>query len=156
MFRDCRQSAMVTKVFQVDYVLPDTVPSEDNVENVLKDPPEQVRSDTLRHPDPHHILSSHSQWSQLPLPLPPQSFCPFSGPYSWGQYQPLQSIFADFPPFGQSLLHPAHWRFLAGILVSCVLTCRRKQDPLAWHPKKQFLSSVILCLVTPLSIFQPN
>eukprot|EP00069_Balaena_mysticetus_P001037 bmy_15000T0 len=41
MFRDCRQSAMVTKVFQVDYVPPDTVPSEDDVENVLKDPPEQ-------------------------------------------------------------------------------------------------------------------
>ncbi|XP_029077699.1 double zinc ribbon and ankyrin repeat-containing protein 1 isoform X2 [Monodon monoceros] len=32
---------MVTKVFQVDYVLPDAVPSEDDVENVLKDPPEQ-------------------------------------------------------------------------------------------------------------------
>ncbi|XP_061064532.1 double zinc ribbon and ankyrin repeat-containing protein 1 isoform X3 [Eubalaena glacialis] len=39
--KDCRQSAMVTKVFQVDYVPPDTVPSEDDVENVLKDPPEQ-------------------------------------------------------------------------------------------------------------------
>uniref|UniRef100_A0A8C9BLE4 Double zinc ribbon and ankyrin repeat-containing protein 1 n=1 Tax=Phocoena sinus TaxID=42100 RepID=A0A8C9BLE4_PHOSS len=39
--KDCRQSAMVTKVFQVDYVLPDAVPSEDDVENVLKDPPEQ-------------------------------------------------------------------------------------------------------------------
>ncbi|XP_033285282.2 double zinc ribbon and ankyrin repeat-containing protein 1 isoform X5 [Orcinus orca] len=39
--KDWRQSAMVTKVFQVDYVLPDTVPSEDNVENILKDPPEQ-------------------------------------------------------------------------------------------------------------------
>ncbi|XP_030728292.1 double zinc ribbon and ankyrin repeat-containing protein 1 isoform X1 [Globicephala melas] len=39
--KDCRQSAMVTKVFQVDYVLPDTVPSEDDVENVLRDPPEQ-------------------------------------------------------------------------------------------------------------------
>ncbi|TEA29101.1 hypothetical protein DBR06_SOUSAS10510059 [Sousa chinensis] len=39
--KDFRQSAMVTKVFQVDCVLPDTVPSEDDVENVLKDPPEQ-------------------------------------------------------------------------------------------------------------------
>ncbi|KAF7468790.1 double zinc ribbon and ankyrin repeat-containing protein 1 [Marmota monax] len=34
--KDCRQSGIVTKVFQVDYEPPNTVSSEDNVENILK------------------------------------------------------------------------------------------------------------------------
>ncbi|XP_036878389.2 double zinc ribbon and ankyrin repeat-containing protein 1 isoform X1 [Manis javanica] len=39
--KDCRQSGIVTKVFQVDYEPPNTVSSEDNVENVLKDSSQQ-------------------------------------------------------------------------------------------------------------------
>ncbi|XP_023405764.1 double zinc ribbon and ankyrin repeat-containing protein 1 [Loxodonta africana] len=39
--KDCRQSGIVTKVFQVDYERPDTVSSEDSVENVLKDSSKQ-------------------------------------------------------------------------------------------------------------------
>ncbi|XP_055121086.2 double zinc ribbon and ankyrin repeat-containing protein 1 isoform X1 [Symphalangus syndactylus] len=35
--KDCRQSGIVTKVFQVDYGPPNIVSLEDNVENVLKD-----------------------------------------------------------------------------------------------------------------------
>nr|XP_055121090.1 double zinc ribbon and ankyrin repeat-containing protein 1 isoform X4 [Symphalangus syndactylus] len=35
--KDCRQSGIVTKVFQVDYGPPNIVSPEDNVENVLKD-----------------------------------------------------------------------------------------------------------------------
>ncbi|XP_024094949.2 double zinc ribbon and ankyrin repeat-containing protein 1 isoform X3 [Pongo pygmaeus] len=35
--KDCRQSGIVTKVFQVDYEPPNIVSPEDNVENVLKD-----------------------------------------------------------------------------------------------------------------------
>nr|KAF6422235.1 double zinc ribbon and ankyrin repeat domains 1 [Rousettus aegyptiacus] len=39
--KDCRQSGIVTKVFQVDCEPPDTVSSEDSVENVLKDSSKQ-------------------------------------------------------------------------------------------------------------------
>ncbi|XP_005688129.1 PREDICTED: double zinc ribbon and ankyrin repeat-containing protein 1 isoform X7 [Capra hircus] len=39
--KDCRESAIVTKVFQVDSVSPDPVSPEDTVENALKDPPKQ-------------------------------------------------------------------------------------------------------------------
>nr|XP_031290160.1 double zinc ribbon and ankyrin repeat-containing protein 1 isoform X3 [Camelus dromedarius] len=39
--KDCRQSAVVTKVFQVDYVPPDAVASEDSVENALKEASKQ-------------------------------------------------------------------------------------------------------------------
>ncbi|XP_027832546.1 double zinc ribbon and ankyrin repeat-containing protein 1 isoform X10 [Ovis aries] len=39
--KDCRESAIVTKVFQVDSVPPDPVSPEDTVENALKDPPKQ-------------------------------------------------------------------------------------------------------------------
>ncbi|KAM7126430.1 double zinc ribbon and ankyrin repeat-containing protein 1 isoform 2-T2 [Molossus nigricans] len=39
--KDCRQSGIVTKVFQVDYEPPNTVSSEDSVENVLKDSSKQ-------------------------------------------------------------------------------------------------------------------
>ncbi|XP_037667144.1 double zinc ribbon and ankyrin repeat-containing protein 1 isoform X2 [Choloepus didactylus] len=39
--KDCRQSGIVTKVFQVDYEPPTVVSSEDNVENVLKDSSKQ-------------------------------------------------------------------------------------------------------------------
>ncbi|KAI4562311.1 hypothetical protein MJT46_011273 [Ovis ammon polii x Ovis aries] len=39
--KDCRESAIVTKVFQVDSVPPDPVSPEDAVENALKDPPKQ-------------------------------------------------------------------------------------------------------------------
>ncbi|XP_023438527.2 double zinc ribbon and ankyrin repeat-containing protein 1 isoform X1 [Dasypus novemcinctus] len=39
--KDCRQSGIVTKVFQVDYEPPNMVSSEDNVENVLKDSSKQ-------------------------------------------------------------------------------------------------------------------
>ncbi|XP_053429946.1 double zinc ribbon and ankyrin repeat-containing protein 1 isoform X7 [Nycticebus coucang] len=35
--KDCRQSGVVTKVFQVDYEPPNTVSSEDNADDVLKD-----------------------------------------------------------------------------------------------------------------------
>ncbi|XP_027415441.1 double zinc ribbon and ankyrin repeat-containing protein 1 isoform X9 [Bos indicus x Bos taurus] len=39
--KDCRESAIVTKVFQVDSIPPDPVSPEDTVENALKDPPKQ-------------------------------------------------------------------------------------------------------------------
>uniref|UniRef100_A0A8D0T8N3 Double zinc ribbon and ankyrin repeat-containing protein 1 n=1 Tax=Sus scrofa TaxID=9823 RepID=A0A8D0T8N3_PIG len=39
--KDCRQSAVVTKVFQVDFVPPDAASSEDTVENALKDSSKQ-------------------------------------------------------------------------------------------------------------------
>ncbi|XP_074173722.1 double zinc ribbon and ankyrin repeat-containing protein 1 isoform X1 [Rhinolophus sinicus] len=39
--KDCRQSGIVTKVFQVDYEPPNTVSSEDSVEDVLKDSSKQ-------------------------------------------------------------------------------------------------------------------
>ncbi|XP_044909851.1 double zinc ribbon and ankyrin repeat-containing protein 1 isoform X2 [Felis catus] len=39
--KDCRQSGIVTKVFQVGYEPPNTVSSEDNVENILKDSSKQ-------------------------------------------------------------------------------------------------------------------
>ncbi|XP_053746435.1 double zinc ribbon and ankyrin repeat-containing protein 1 isoform X7 [Panthera pardus] len=39
--KDCRQSGMVTKVFQVGYEPPNAVSSEDNVENILKDSSKQ-------------------------------------------------------------------------------------------------------------------
>ncbi|KAM5218450.1 double zinc ribbon and ankyrin repeat-containing protein 1 isoform 3-T4 [Hipposideros larvatus] len=39
--KDCRQSGIVTKVFQVDYEPPNTVSSEDSVENILKDSSKQ-------------------------------------------------------------------------------------------------------------------
>ncbi|KAF6087899.1 double zinc ribbon and ankyrin repeat domains 1 [Phyllostomus discolor] len=39
--KDCRQSGIVTKVFQVDYEPRNTVSSEDNVENALKDSSKQ-------------------------------------------------------------------------------------------------------------------
>ncbi|XP_070237230.1 double zinc ribbon and ankyrin repeat-containing protein 1 isoform X4 [Bos mutus] len=39
--KDCRESAIVTKVFQVDPIPPDPVSPEDTVENALKDPPKQ-------------------------------------------------------------------------------------------------------------------
>ncbi|XP_078227581.1 double zinc ribbon and ankyrin repeat-containing protein 1 isoform X15 [Callithrix jacchus] len=39
--KDCRQSGIVTKVFQVDYEPPNVVSPEDNVENVLKDSSKQ-------------------------------------------------------------------------------------------------------------------
>ncbi|XP_058419262.1 double zinc ribbon and ankyrin repeat-containing protein 1 isoform X2 [Diceros bicornis minor] len=39
--KDCRQSGVVTKVFQVDYEPPNTVSSEDNIGNVLKDSSKQ-------------------------------------------------------------------------------------------------------------------
>ncbi|XP_054429492.1 double zinc ribbon and ankyrin repeat-containing protein 1 isoform X2 [Pteronotus mesoamericanus] len=39
--KDCRQSGIVTKVFQVDYEPPNTVSSEDSVENVLEDSSKQ-------------------------------------------------------------------------------------------------------------------
>ncbi|XP_029774765.1 double zinc ribbon and ankyrin repeat-containing protein 1 isoform X2 [Suricata suricatta] len=39
--KDCRQSGIVTKVFQVGYEPPNTVSSEGNVENVLKDSSKQ-------------------------------------------------------------------------------------------------------------------
>ncbi|XP_032103976.1 double zinc ribbon and ankyrin repeat-containing protein 1 isoform X2 [Sapajus apella] len=39
--KDCRQSGIVTKVFQVDYEPPNIVSPEDNVENVLKDSSKQ-------------------------------------------------------------------------------------------------------------------
>ncbi|XP_072799839.1 double zinc ribbon and ankyrin repeat-containing protein 1 isoform X6 [Vicugna pacos] len=39
--KDCRQSAVVTKVFQVDCVPPDAVASEDSVENALKEASKQ-------------------------------------------------------------------------------------------------------------------
>ncbi|XP_048204695.1 double zinc ribbon and ankyrin repeat-containing protein 1 isoform X3 [Perognathus longimembris pacificus] len=39
--KDCRQSGIVTKVFQVDYEPPKIVSSEDNIENVLKDSSKQ-------------------------------------------------------------------------------------------------------------------
>ncbi|XP_007946413.1 double zinc ribbon and ankyrin repeat-containing protein 1 [Orycteropus afer afer] len=39
--KDCRQSGIVTKVFQVDYEPPNTVSSKDSVENVLKDSSKQ-------------------------------------------------------------------------------------------------------------------
>ncbi|KAK2109536.1 Double zinc ribbon and ankyrin repeat-containing protein 1 [Saguinus oedipus] len=40
--KDCRQSGIVTKVFQVDYEPPNVVPPEDNVENVPKDSSKQA------------------------------------------------------------------------------------------------------------------
>ena len=49
IFRDCRESAIVTKVFQVDSVPPDPVSPEDTVENALKDPPKQASTDTMMH-----------------------------------------------------------------------------------------------------------
>ncbi|XP_053056265.1 double zinc ribbon and ankyrin repeat-containing protein 1 isoform X5 [Acinonyx jubatus] len=39
--KDCRQSGIVTKVFQVGYEPPNAVSSEDNVENILKDSSKQ-------------------------------------------------------------------------------------------------------------------
>lgn len=39
--KDCRQSGVVTKVFQVDYEPPNAVSSEDSVENVLEDSSKQ-------------------------------------------------------------------------------------------------------------------
>lgn len=39
--KDCRESAIVTKVFQVDPIPPDPVSPEDTVENALKDPLKQ-------------------------------------------------------------------------------------------------------------------
>ncbi|KAM4842015.1 double zinc ribbon and ankyrin repeat-containing protein 1 isoform 3-T4 [Thomomys bottae] len=39
--KDCRQSGIVTKVFQVDYEPPKIVASEDNIENILKDSSKQ-------------------------------------------------------------------------------------------------------------------
>ncbi|KAM5218459.1 double zinc ribbon and ankyrin repeat-containing protein 1 isoform 10-T13 [Hipposideros larvatus] len=41
--KDCRQSGIVTKVFQVDYEPPNTVSSEDSVENILKDSSKQLQ-----------------------------------------------------------------------------------------------------------------
>ncbi|XP_066243155.1 double zinc ribbon and ankyrin repeat-containing protein 1 isoform X1 [Saccopteryx leptura] len=39
--KDCRQSGVVTKVFQVEYEPPNTISSEDSVENVLEDSSKQ-------------------------------------------------------------------------------------------------------------------
>ncbi|VFV31004.1 ankyrin repeat-containing protein [Lynx pardinus] len=43
--KDCRQSGIVTKVFQVGYEPPNAVSSEDNVENILKDSSKQAKSE---------------------------------------------------------------------------------------------------------------
>lgn len=123
IFRDCRESAIVTKVFQVDPISPDPVSPEDTVENALKDPPKQASTDTMMHLNRHHVPGLFPQWSHLPLHLPPESVChPFSGSYRWGHSQPLHSIFAGFPPFGQSppcLLETPHWHLYLG---SCVFS----------------------------------
>lgn len=48
----------MTKVFQVDGEPPDTVSSEDSVENVLKDFSKQASTEIIIHSDGHCILGS--------------------------------------------------------------------------------------------------
>lgn len=46
IFRDCRQSGIVTKVFQVDYEPPKMESSEDSVEDALKGFSKQASNET--------------------------------------------------------------------------------------------------------------
>ena len=114
IFRDCRESAIVTKVFQVDSVSPDPVSPEDTVENALKDPPKQASTDTVMHLDRHHIPGPFPQWSHLPLHLPPVSLSPIFRSLPLGSLSTTAQCLCWFPTFWP-VLHPARWRLLTGI-----------------------------------------
>lgn len=56
IFRDCRQSGIVTKVFQVDYEPPKMVSSEDNVEDALKGFSKQASNEAKEFSGCHYIF----------------------------------------------------------------------------------------------------
>lgn len=66
IFRDCRQSGIVTKVFQVDYEPPKMVSSEDTVEDALKGFPKQASNETEEFSDWRYYFSLFfAQWAHL-------------------------------------------------------------------------------------------
>ena len=65
IFRDCRQSGIVTKVFQVDYEPPKMVSPEDNVEDALKGFSKQASNEAKEFSDRHSnfhpfVLNGHT------------------------------------------------------------------------------------------------
>lgn len=112
----------------------DSVPPDPVSQNTVKcsqGPSEAGGTDTVMHLDRHHIWSLSSVVTSSPSFTPSQSVTHFQV-LTIRSSQPLHSIFAGFPPFGQSSTLPVGDSSLASLsrlLCLLLLPCGRKQKP---------------------------
>uniref|UniRef100_A0A8C9BA89 Double zinc ribbon and ankyrin repeat-containing protein 1 n=1 Tax=Phocoena sinus TaxID=42100 RepID=A0A8C9BA89_PHOSS len=144
--KDCRQSAMVTKVFQVDYVLPDAVPSEDDVENVLKDPPEQELKNGFieskgrkKYKNVENKLGWNVNLGKFPVPW----FCTYNWPEEFDKHRDHEDSKGD--RLSQVCPLPLMWLFCPAHIWLPSPTPRRSSGELLLRNEKLVCDAISLC-----------